>query len=279
MGIIINGVQIAEDIKKELKKKTTLFRIMPKLDILYVGEDDTSESFLSRKKKFGEDIGVKVLVHKLPEKSSFIDINKKIDDIKDRSDGIVIQLPLPKHIDAQGVLNYVPVEKDPDVLSVYSIDSYKNNDLKIIPPVAGAIEEICIRNNISLDDKNITIVGCGRLVGRPVQMWLRKQGIDTNIIDENTKNSDSLLVNADIVISGVGNPYLIKPESLKKGVIIFDAGTSIKDGKIAGDFDPLSYEKAFLSTPVPGGIGPITVAVLFRNFVALLDLVLNQDRR
>lgn len=267
--IIIDGKEIASDIKKGLKQKVLSLKKPPILAIIYVGENPASESFIARKKKFGEDIGVQVVVHNFPKEVQTEKLKEEISASVNKDSGLVIQLPLPSHIDAQDILDFVPIEKDVDILSSKSEALYAKSKIQIIPPVAGAIEEICLRNNIFLTNKNIVIVGDGRLVGKPVFAWLERQGIHAAIIDENTKDTDSILQKADVVISGVGIPHLIKASSLKDGVIIFDAGTSLKDGKLVGDFEPECSEKAFLSTPVPGGIGPITVAILFKNLLSL----------
>jgi len=263
--MIIDSNQIAENIKKELKQKLLSLKKPPILAIIYIGKNPASESFITRKKKYGEDIGVQVSLNSFPEEISPEELKEEISTIANSSDGMIIQLPLPSHLNTQEILNCVPTEKDVDILSNESEALYAKGKLQNIPPVAGAIEEICTRNNISLADKNILIIGNGRLVGKPVSVWLKKLGIHPIIIDENTKGTDSSLQQADVVISGVGIPHLIKAKSLKDGVIIFDAGTSFKDGKLAGDFEPECANKASFFTPVPGGIGPITVAILFKN--------------
>jgi methylenetetrahydrofolate dehydrogenase (NADP+)/methenyltetrahydrofolate cyclohydrolase len=138
-----------------------------------------------------------------------------------------------------------------------------------LPPVVGAIKVIFDENKIEIKGKNIVVVGAGRLVGKPVVTWLINEGGTVTVIDENSKNPQEFTIKADIIISGVGKPKIIKPEMVKEGVVAIDCGTSESSGQVVGDIDPEISKKASILAPVPGGIGPITIAILFKNLFEL----------
>ncbi|MDQ5883098.1 MAG: methylenetetrahydrofolate dehydrogenase / methenyltetrahydrofolate cyclohydrolase [Patescibacteria group bacterium] len=264
---IVEGKKIASLIKENLVKVIKEQNLQKSLAIFYVGSNPVIDNFIELKKKFGEDIGVRVRIFKYEENISTPKLIKEIKNISKDFDGVVIQLPLPAHIDKKKVLNSVPKEKDIDVLSEKKYKKFALGDFTFFPPVAGAVFEIFSFYNISLDKKKIVIVGDGLLVGRPVFDWLKASGISAKIVTEKTRNRDSLYKNADIIISGVGKANIIKKSFIKKGVILIDAGSSSEDGQIVGDISKDCKIRAQLFSTVPGGVGPITIAILFRNML------------
>jgi len=184
-------------------------------------------------------------------------------------------LPLPKQINIQYILDGIVPEKDPDMLSSKSVGLFSSGRSKLLPPVVAAIDHIFKNHGIEPKSKKVVVLGVGRLVGKPAAIWLINQGATVTAIDENTDDPTLYTINADIIISGVGIPHLIKQNMIKDGVVAIDCGTSVgsSDAKseraLRGDMDPSVVEKASLFTPVPGGVGPITVAMLFKNLVAL----------
>lgn len=233
--MIIDGKKIAEEIKQELKEKTRKLGRSPVLSIVYRGRDRAIEQFVRLKMRFGEDIGVTVQVS---------------DSLKNvLGDGIIVQLP-----GSEDLIDKIPATKDIDALRL---------DSPFVSPVVLAIQEIFSRFNVNLEGKKIFIIGQGRLVGGPVAVWLRKEKHNPIVI---SKKDVLDLKKADVIISGAGIPGLIKPEMIAPaGVVLIDAGTSESNGKIKGDADPSCADQCALFTPVPGGLGPITVAMLFRN--------------
>lgn len=285
--MIIDGKKMAGDIKNSLKIEIESLRKKLRLAIVLVGGDDISKKFIERKKKFGEAIGVDVRVYNFPKDISTTELRKKISDIAriKQNDGVVIQLPLPKHINIQYILDSITLKKDVDMLSSRALGELASGKFKILPPVVGAVHEIFERHDVDIKGKNIVVFGAGRLVGKPLLMWLINVGATVAVVDEFTKNPDYYSKNADIIITGVGKSNLIRADMVKEGVIVIDAGTSIevfpqgvslKAGQgevrpqIKGDvdFDNVS-KKASLITPVPGGVGPLTVAILFSNLIVL----------
>lgn len=205
---------------------------------------------------------------------SFSELKKEIQNIcaNPENSGVVIQLPLPSHLRVgdQEILDIVPPEKDPDVLSENNLGRFYSGTLSVLPPVVGAIFHLFKNYKISPKGRNVLLVGTGRLVGFPLAVWLLKEEATVSAINKFTKNMSSFTKKADIIISGVGRPGLIKGAMIKKGAIIIDAGSSSENGRTIGDVDLESAaKKAKYISPVPGGVGPLTVACLFENLVKL----------
>lgn len=269
--MIIDGKKIAEEIKKELKQEILKTNKKLKLAIVQVGENEVSRKFIERKIKFADEIGVKTKIYELPEDISTNKLRKKMAEICHikENDGVILQLPLPEKINTQYALNSIIPKKDVDVLSAKSIGDFAVGRSVVLPPVVGAIKEIFERNNVNLKGKNVVVIGAGILVGKPIAIWVINQGATVFVLRSSTKDISEFTKRADIIISGVGKPNLIKAEMVKDGIIIIDAGTSMEKGKLAGDIDPKVAEKSSLFTSVPGGVGPITVAMVFKNLVEL----------
>lgn len=260
--MIVDGKKIADEIKAELSKKLKAKNSKLRLDVILVGDNLASRKYVERKEMFGKGIGVEVIVHELMEDITQGDLEEEVKRLNndEKVGGIIVQLPLPKQIDEQKILNLVSPDKDVDALG---------EEARVLSPIVGAVKEILERNNIVLENKKIVVVGNGKLVGRPVSIWLTQEGREVEVIDIETKNPEAILREADIVISGVGQPGLITPDKIKDGVILIDAGTSETGGRLAGDADPACASRCFLFTPVPGGVGPLTVVMLFKNLLEL----------
>lgn len=269
--MIIDGKKIAEEIKNSLREEILKSGKKLKLAIVQVGENEVSKKFIERKVKFAEEIGIKTRIYNLPEEISTSQLRKKMAEICHikENDGIIIQLPLPKNINTQYALNSIVLKKDVDILSSRSFGDFATGRSKILPPLVGVVKTIFEKYNIEPAGKNIVIIGRGILVGKPIASWLINEGATVSVLNSKTKDISKFTKEADIIISGVGKPGLVKPDILKDGVVVIDAATSIKDGKLIGDFDPSTAEKSLLFTPVPGGVGPITVAMLFKNLIEL----------
>lgn len=268
--MLIDGKKIARDIQDDVRSYTSKHG-SKKLVAIQVGENAVSESFLRIKKKFGEEAGVSVEVERIPSHVSTeaLSIHVQYFAAKRNVAGIIVQLPLPAHIDSELVLSKIPPEKDPDVLSSHTRELFRIGKLAVLPPVVAAVKEILARNNVTLQNKKVVVIGEGSLVGKPVSIWLSGEGVEPTIVTKTLKGREELLQKADIIISGAGSPGIITPDHIQSGVIIIDAGTSEVGAKIAGDADPRCAEKAALFTPVPGGVGPVAVAMLFKNLITL----------
>lgn len=262
--MLADGNLISEKIKNEIKELIKQ-KGEKSLAIFYVGKNEVIDKYVALKEKFGREVGVMVKIFNFEENIKEEDLTDFIKKNLPNFSGAIIQLPLPPHINKNNILNLIPKEKDVDVLSNDGFSSFSNKENKKLPPVVFAISEIIKYYNFSFANKENLIIGNGQLVGKPVSAWFDSNSIKYKIIDVNTKNSQELIKNSDVIISGAGVPNFINPSMLKEGVSIFDAGASTSSGKIYGDFDKSCYTKASFVTPVPGGIGPVTVACLFKN--------------
>jgi len=268
----INGKEIAEKLINNLKNQSKPDKI---LAAILVDENPVSMKFLEQKKKIAEQLGVDFRIYKFLENSSNDDLRKEIRKIAllKRVGGVIIQLPLPEHLNRQYILNVIPREKDIDVLGERALGAFYSGRNPILPPAVGVVETIFTTYNLQLTTLKVAVVGLGFLVGKPIANWLMGKCSEIFLLDI---GSDlSILKQADLVISGVGKAGLIKPEMLKENAGIIDFGYSIDEtGKISGDFGSLSFvvgRQSSLSfyTPTPGGTGPILVAKIFENFYNL----------
>jgi methylenetetrahydrofolate dehydrogenase (NADP+)/methenyltetrahydrofolate cyclohydrolase len=264
--MIIDGNKINQEIKEGLRGHAKGLS----LAILWIGDDSVSAKYIEKKKQFGEEIGVRVEVFKYGADMFTSELVEEIKSISKEFSGLIVQLPLPKQIDSVTALSTIPVDKDVDLLSDWAYQKFVEGKSQILPPVVASIKEVFEGNDLKdLKGLHAVVVGKGKLVGKPVSVWLASQGASVDLLGREVADLTPFTKNADIIVSGAGVPNLIKPEMVREGVIILDAATSDVSGKIVGDVDPAVADKAKIFSPVPGGIGPITVAMLFKNLVTL----------
>lgn len=268
----VDGRAIADLIKEDLKTSIEGSEKKYSLIVLVSTDDMTTNKFLEIKRKFGDDIGVQVDQIQIGN-SRTQDVVEKIKSLINKYDGVIVQFPLKEEVDSREIRNSVPVNHDVDVISDVAIEKFKTSGHNILPPVVGAIAEIIHKYEVEIKEKNVVIVGRGRLVGAPSMTWFKNKGGNVTVVDKDTTQISNYTKEADILVLGAGIPGLILPDMIKEGVILFDAGTSEDGGKLRGDADPLCAEKARIFTPVPGGIGPITVAIIFKNLLILQGIV------
>ena len=282
---ILDGKKLSERILANLEKEIKNHRLKLRLAVILVGENPISQIFINQKEMACEKIGINFKLFKFPTKIKNSELKKEISGIvkNPANSGVIIQLPLPKKFLPEEILNLISEEKDIDVLSENSLGKFyqalpsfssKNlggqGTLKILPPTVQGILYLFKNYKIDLKGKNVVIVGAGRLVGFPLAIQLLKEKATVSVLNEFTKDAPSFLKKADILISGVGKPNLIKGNMIKRGVIVIDAGTSVKNGRLVGDVDFKSVsQRASYITPVPGGVGPLTVACLLENLATL----------
>ena len=270
---LLNGRELSEKILAKLKKKIGRSKPYLRLAVIQVGENSVSQIFINQKKKACQKTGINFKLFKFPAKISTLELKKEIEKIAKNptNSGVIIQLPLPKKFQpAEEFLNLIPEEKDIDVLSEESLGKFYQGTLKILPPTVDGILRLLEKYKIELRGKNVVIVGAGRLVGFPLAIQLLKEKATVSVLNEFTRDTPFFTKKADILVSGVGWPNLIRGDLIKRGAVIVDAGTSMKKGKLVGDvdFESVSKKASFL-TPVPGGVGPLTVACLLENLVKL----------
>ena len=259
--MIIDGRKIAEDIRDKLTENVSVSGASPRLVVFTYSPTFETKKFLGIKKKMADKIGIELSVVEFDESSNTEGCVAQIREAVDTSDGIIVQLPFPKNIDESAIISAIPKTHD--------VDAFNIKDEEVLPPVLGAVVEILERNDIDVCNKKCVVVGAGKLVGAPVAEWLKEAGANLTILTGKDADISDATKEAEIIILGAGHPNLLTPDMISDGVIIIDAGTSESGGKLAGDADGACAEKASLFTPVPGGVGPITVAVLFRNLLIL----------
>lgn len=265
--MIINGQTIKDELALEMKETLSNASAKLTLGIVYVGDHPVIDRFVAIKKRFADSIGVNVKMIKLDELTAQSDVINQIESLSKETDGLIVQLPLPPHLTGGAVLAAIPESHDVDMLSESTRAAYLSGEEKMLPPVVGAIAEIITRFGLDLSGKKIAVIGQGELVGRPVLVWLRQKGYQPTVFTKEDMKNSNALSDMDVIISGAGNSGIIKPEMIKGGAIIIDAGTSEVEGALKGDADPECASKCSLFTPVPGGVGPVTVAMLFKNLL------------
>lgn len=265
--MILYGKPVAQAIEQEIKTKIANFRssqIKPFLAVILVGNDAASQLYTQKKKDKAESLGIGFRLHHFPteiKEQNVIDLIGCLNQNKNVS-GIIIQLPLPESFDTPKILAQIDSKKDVDGL---------NNGFA--PTTAGAILELLNYYNIGLKNKKIVIVGRGKLVGAPLEKILSEKNFDVTVCDSKTLDLAVQTNQADIIISGVGKPGLITSDMVKSDTVIIDAGTAESSGSTVGDIDTEVYDGVSVYTkvssysPVPGGVGPVTVVKLLKNVV------------
>jgi 5,10-methylene-tetrahydrofolate dehydrogenase/methenyl tetrahydrofolate cyclohydrolase len=260
--MIIDGRTIAEGVLAALEEERKLHVGGPiSLGILMGPGDAATESFIKIKSKSAQRLGVEVVRRELESNATTADAVAALLDLHGKVTGIIVQLPLPAAIDAGQVLAALAPQKD--------VDAIGPKPHFVTAPVAGAVREVLASTNTEVAGKKAVVVGAGRLVGKPVAQMLTEMGANVTFVTEDA-GSLKELKDADIAVLGAGNPGFIKPEMLNPGIVLIDAGTSeAMGGKIMGDADPACANMASVFTPVPGGIGPIAISMIFKNLFEL----------
>lgn len=264
----ISGDEIAKKIIDELKSKPVPKKI---LAAVLVGKNETSINFIKQKEKVAKELGVDFRLYEFKEDLKNDDLRKEIGRVANQKPvgGIIVQLPLPKEINAHYILNAIPPEKDVDVLGERALGSLYNGRSLILPPSVGVVEQIIKSYAINLKSRKVAVVGLGFLVGKPIAVWLMGKCSEIYLLDEGS--NFEILKQADLVISAVGKKNLFSAENLKEDTVVIDFGYDVdKNGKMQGDFNAeFNKAKGINYTPTPGGTGPILVAKLFENFYKL----------
>ncbi|MEA3423211.1 MAG: bifunctional methylenetetrahydrofolate dehydrogenase/methenyltetrahydrofolate cyclohydrolase FolD [Bacillota bacterium] len=270
---IIDGKAISAKLKEDLKEEVEKLKdvgIIPGLAVIIVGNDPASKTYVNSKEKNAEKLGLYSVKHQLEEKVSEEQLLKLIDDLNNDSKihGILVQLPLPNHIDSKKVLNKISVEKDVDGFHPENVGKMIVGDKAFLPCTPNGVIKILEYENVEITGKHAVIIGRSNIVGKPMAALLLERNATVTVCHSKTKNLSEIVNLADIVIAAVGRPNFVKADMVKNGAIVIDVGINRVDGKLIGDveFDSVK-EKASLITPVPGGVGPMTIAMLMYNTI------------
>ena len=262
--MIVDGRQIARELYAQIATEVALLTKPPVLAAITCAPNFETEKYLELKKRKAAQVGITLRVIELPETVTTEEAIDCVKAVLPDVDGLVVQLPFPAQVDREALLKVIPVLKDPDGFA------YGRLPDACLPPVVGAVAAIVATHQIDLTLGSVVVLGAGRLVGAPAAIYLQQLGADVTTLTKDSADTSGQLRTADVIISGIGKPHFITADTVKPGVIIFDAGTSEDGGVMVGDVHPDVAMTAALYTPVPGGVGPITVAVLLQNLVSLL---------
>ena len=263
--IILDGKKLKEERLKALKNKIKDLKLS--LAVIQIGNDEASSVYINQKKKACENLNVEFSHIKLEEN---ITETKLLNIIKDLNNsdvtGILLQLPIPNHLNKMTLQNAIDYKKDVDGLNVINVNRLINNEKGLLPCTAKGIINMLKAYNIELAGKHVVIVGRSNLVGRPVSNLFLNENATVTICHSKTKNLNEITKLADILIAATGKKHLITAEMIKQGAIIVDVGINKIDGTLYGDVDYENVkEKTSYITPVPGGIGPMTICCLMEN--------------
>ncbi|MEK7534573.1 MAG: bifunctional 5,10-methylenetetrahydrofolate dehydrogenase/5,10-methenyltetrahydrofolate cyclohydrolase [Patescibacteria group bacterium] len=281
----IDGRKIAEKILEELKLKIQKLNAIPHLAIILIGNDPASKTYVKQKILTAEKIGIKTSLFQYPSSVSMKDLFEHLNDLNHLNTvhGIIVQQPLPPHLNLENIMHAIDPRKD--------VDGFHPNS-KFQSPIALAVFKILgviratprmvarqrprlLRGGFKkwLNSQKIVVIGKGETGGKPIINMLKQMGIEPVVIDSKTKNPEQLTKKADIIISAVGKPNAIKPEMIKKGVILIGVGLHKgNDGKLHGDYEEEKIKNiASFYTPIPGGVGPVNVAMLLENLVTAAE--------
>jgi methylenetetrahydrofolate dehydrogenase (NADP+)/methenyltetrahydrofolate cyclohydrolase len=275
---ILDGKKLSEKIKKEVKKEVEELKkegIVPGLAVILVGNNPASQTYVRMKKSACEKVGMYSVVHEFPESISEKELLSTIEMINNNPNihGLLIQLPLPKHIDTTKILEAVMPEKDVDGFHPYNMGRLVEGLDSFAPCTPLGVMELFKEYNIDVKGKDVCVVGASNIVGKPMWALLVNAFATVDICHIETKDLASHTKRADIVIVGVGKVNLITADMVKNGAIVVDIGINKVDGKIVGDvdFENVSKKASFI-TPVPGGVGPMTIAMLLKNTIKAAKL-------
>ena len=269
-NIVLDGKQTSKNIVEELKAKFDENPTDKRLAIVSAGDDYGSAVYCNMKKKKAEYIGIACDVFHFENDVTQEELEAKVRELGESDDyaGIMIQHPLPKHIDEQKCFNLIPYEKDVDGLSATSFGLIAQSTPMFVPATALGIMKLFEAYNINLVGEEVLMVGKSQIVGLPLSVMLMKAGATVTVAHSRTKDLAGMIKNFKIVIVAIGKPELVKADWFTEGQIIVDAGYN--EGNV-GDVDHLAYEKASYYTPVPGGVGPMTIASLMSQTAQAID--------
>jgi methylenetetrahydrofolate dehydrogenase (NADP+) / methenyltetrahydrofolate cyclohydrolase len=270
---LLNGKAVASRLQEQLKKEVAEMRrmgIQPGLAVILVGDNPASQIYVKAKEKAANDIGIRSVVHRLPDTISQEQLLKTIREFNtdDSIHGILVQLPLPKHIDVKTVIDTIHPDKDVDGFHPINIGNMQLGKDAFLPCTPYGVLHLLKQYNIDLKGKNTVIVGHSHIVGRPLATLLLNENATVSVCHAYTKNLAEMTRMADILIVAVGKKHLIRKDMVKPGAVIVDVGINREDNRIYGDCDfEALKEVASYITPVPGGVGPMTISMLLYNTV------------
>lgn len=266
--IVLEGKTIRDNIIKDLKEYIHINKMYISFVIISIGDDEASKVYIGQKQKLASELNIECKVIKKTKDIKTEELIELIEELnKDEAiNGILVQLPIPEHLDKDKILNRIDPKKDIDGLTSYNLGKLINNEKGLFPATASGVIKLFKYYNIDLLGKDVLVINKSTLVGKPLALMLIKEGATVTIAHSKTINLNQKLKNFDIIISAVGKKDLIKLADVNKDTILVDIGVSRIDGKIYGDIEEELKERN-TSTPTIGGVGPLTIALLAENIV------------
>lgn len=268
----IEGKQISDAIRTEINEETAKLAqqgIVPGLAVVLVGEDPASKVYVGSKEKACQQLGFYSEVHRLPASTTQEELLALIDKLNNQSSihGILVQLPLPKHIEEKSVIDAISVAKDVDGFHPISVGNLTIGDDSLLPCTPSGVIELIKRTGLEIAGKHAVVIGRSNIVGKPVAMLLLREHATVTICHSRTADMEAIAKTADILVVAIGKPKAIGRSFVKPGAIVIDVGINrLPDGKLAGDVDYDDVlDTAGYITPVPGGVGPMTITMLMLN--------------
>ena len=257
--LVLDGKKLSQEIASELKEAISSFGRTPKLLIIQIGENEASDVYIQKKIEFGQEIGVIVTIKYFSRDSNEKEILDFITEKNNDTEvnGIIVQLPIPKHLNKEKITRSVSFKKDVDGLA----------GPNFVPATAKGVVTLLDRNNIKIKRKKIVIINDSELVGKPIAKEFKKSKSKITICNKDTEDLKEISKRADILITGIGQPEIIDESYLREGQIVIDVGISKTSKGVVGDVKKKLDIELFARTQVPGGVGPMTVASLFQNLV------------
>lgn len=274
MAEIIDGKKVSAKIRQELKLEVENLKkegMNPKLAVIMVGEDKASKVYVKNKSKACNEIGIEYEEFILPENTQMSKLLELIDKLNNREDihGILLQSPIPKHLDIKEAINNINYKKDVDGFHPINVGKLSIGEDSFISCTPYGIIKLLEEYNIEIEGKNAVIIGRSNIVGKPLIQCLLNKNATVTVCHSKTKNIEEITKNADILIAALGKAKFVKADMVKNGAVVIDVGINRNElGKLEGDVDFENVEKkASYITPVPGGVGPMTIAMLMNNVV------------
>jgi len=271
MAELINGKKVSEEILEEVRDEIAGKGLKPRLDAVLVGSDPASELYVSFKEKACKKVGIESHVYRLPETTSEEELLKLVEELnnKEEVDAILVQFPLPNGISQEKVVCATSPEKDADGLHPLNLGKLlRGDETGLLPATPHGVMVLLERSGVKAAGKNAVVIGRSTLVGKPAAAMLLNRNATVTVCHSKTKNLAEQAKNADILVAAVGKAKLVTGNMVKQGAVVIDVGTNKVEGKLFGDVDfEAVKEKASKITPVPGGVGPMTVAMLMKNVV------------
>lgn len=278
---VIDGKQIADEIKEKIKQEIQDYEKKPGLAVVLVGEDPASQVYVKFKERACNKIGFyskKIVLPETTTEQELLDVVNKLNN-DTKVHGILVQLPLPKQIDEKKIIDAINPDKDVDGFHVVNMGNLLVGKNTIISCTPKGIMELINSTGIDLNGKEAVVVGRSNIVGKPVAVLLLQKHATVTICHSRTKDLKKHCLNADIIVAAVGRPNFITAEMVKQGAVVIDVGINrLEDGSLVGDVDYNNVkEKSSFITPVPGGVGPMTIAMLMQNTLECYKKIENKN--